>query len=79
MHGISFVNHQVSSKQMQKRENLNIFKGISLFLIMGPELCARPLSILLGPNVLFLGLGKGPKTVLGSTHVVKQLSFSMLP
>ena len=32
-----------------------------------------------GPNGLFLGLGKGPKTVLGSTHVVKQLSFSMLP
>ena len=25
----------------------------------------------------FLGLGKGPKTVLGSTHVVKQLSFSL--
>ena len=32
-----------------------------------------------GPNELFLGLGKGPKTVLGSTHVVKQLSLSMLP
>ena len=32
-----------------------------------------------GPNRLFFGLGKGPKTVLGSTHVVKQLSFSMLP
>ena len=31
----------------------------------------------LGPNGLFLGLGKGPKTVLGSTYVVKQLSFSM--
>ena len=30
-----------------------------------------------GPNGLFLGLGKGPKTVLGSTHVVKQLSFSL--
>ena len=24
----------------------------------------------------FFGLGKGPKTVVGSTHVVKQLSFS---
>ena len=24
-----------------------------------------------GPNGLFLGLGKGPNTVLGSTHVVK--------
>ena len=30
-----------------------------------------------GPNGLFLGLGKGPITVLGSTHVVKQLSFSL--
>ena len=27
---------------------------------------------------LFLGLGKGSNTVLGSTHVVEQLSFSML-
>ena len=32
-----------------------------------------------GPNSLFLGLGKGSKTVLGSTHVVEQLSFSMFP
>ena len=24
-----------------------------------------------------MGLGKGPKTVLGSTHVGKQLSFSL--
>ena len=32
-----------------------------------------------GPNGLFLGLGKGPNTVLGSTHVVEQLYFSMLP
>ena len=30
-----------------------------------------------GPNGLFLGWGKGSKTVLGSTHVVEQLSFSM--
>ena len=30
-----------------------------------------------GPNGLFLGLGKGSNTVLGSTHVVEQLSFSM--
>ena len=28
---------------------------------------------------LFLGLGKGSKTVLRSTHVFEQLSFSMLP
>ena len=32
-----------------------------------------------GPNGLFLGLGKGSNTVLGSTHVVEQLSFSMFP
>ena len=32
-----------------------------------------------GPNGIFLGLGKGPNTVLGSTHVVEQLYFSMLP
>ena len=32
-----------------------------------------------GPNGLFLGLGKGSNTVLGSTHVVEQLLFSMLP
>ena len=30
-----------------------------------------------GPNWLFLGLGKGSTTVLGSTHVVEQLSFSL--
>ena len=28
---------------------------------------------------LRLGLGKGSKTVLGVTHVVEQLSFSMFP
>ena len=28
---------------------------------------------------LRLGLGKGSNTVLGSTHVVKQLSFFMFP
>ena len=30
-----------------------------------------------GPNGLFLGLRNGSKTVLGSIHVAKQLSFSM--
>ena len=30
-----------------------------------------------GPNGLFLGLWRGSKTVLGSTHVVEQLSFSL--
>ena len=30
-----------------------------------------------GPNRLFLGLGKGSNTVLGSIYVVEQLSFSM--
>ena len=32
-----------------------------------------------GLNELFLGLRKGSKTVLGSIHVVEQLSFSMFP
>ena len=32
-----------------------------------------------GPDGLILGLGLGSKTVLGSIHVVEQLSFSMLP
>ena len=32
-----------------------------------------------GRNGLFLGWEKGSNTVLGSTHVVEQLSFSMLP
>ena len=30
------------------------------------------------PNGLFFGLRKGSKTVLGPTHVVEQLSFSMI-
>ena len=33
----------------------------------------------LGPNGLYLGLGKGSKTVLVSNHVAERLSFSMLP
>ena len=32
-----------------------------------------------GPNGLFLGLGNGSKIVLGSTHIVEQLSYSMFP
>ena len=32
-----------------------------------------------GTDELFLGLGKGLKTLLGSTHLVKQLPFSMIP
>jgi len=35
--------------------------------------------LLLGPNGIFLCSMWGSKTVLGSTHVVEQLSFSMLP
>ena len=31
------------------------------------------------PNRLLFGLGWGSTTVLGSTHVVEQLSFSMFP
>ena len=32
-----------------------------------------------GPNGLIFGLGEGSKSVLGSNHVVEQLSFSMFP
>ena len=32
-----------------------------------------------GPNDLLLGLGSGSKTVLGSTHVLEQLLFSIVP
>ena len=43
-------------------------------LILGSFLTFR------GPNRLFLGSGKGSKTVLESTHVVvERLSFSMFP
>ena len=31
----------------------------------------------MGPKPVFLGLGKSPKTVLGSTHVVEQFLFCM--
>ena len=30
-------------------------------------------------NKLFLGSGQGSKTILGSTHVVEQLIFSIVP
>ena len=42
-------------------------------LILGSFLAFR------GPNGLFLGSGWGSKTVLGSTHVVEQLLFSIVP
>ena len=32
-----------------------------------------------GPDGLFLGSGKGSKTVLRCTHVVEQLLFSIVP
>ena len=32
-----------------------------------------------GPKGLFLGLGKGSSTVLGSTHVIEQFSFFLFP
>ena len=38
-----------------------------------------PPKVKKGPNRLFLGLEKDSKTVLGATHVVEQLSFSMFP
>ena len=32
-----------------------------------------------GPNGLLVGLGKGLNTVLGTTHVVEQILFSIVP
>ena len=61
--GSSYVVEQLSS---------SLFFSILTFyfdLILGSFLN------LWGPNGLFLGLGKGSNTVLGSTHVVDQLSF----
>ena len=43
------------------------------------DLILMPFLTFLGPNGLVLGLGKGSYTILGSTHVVEQLSFSLLP
>ena len=48
-------------------------------LIFGFDLILGSFLTFWGPNGLFLGLRKGSKTVLGSTHVVEQLSFTMLP
>ena len=53
---------------------------------MFPSTLTFDLDLILGSfftfwnsNGLFLGLGKGSKTVLGSTHVVEQHSFYMFP
>ena len=43
------------------------------------DLTLGPFLTYWGPNGLLLGLGWGSTTVLGSTHVVEKLSFSMLP
>ena len=62
--------------QLVKQLSFSLFLSIPTFdfaLIFGSFLTFW------GPNGLFLGLGKGLNTVLGSTHVVEQLSFSMLP
>ena len=52
---------------------VSVNSGIGFYLILGSFLTFWD------PNGLFLGLWKGSKTVLGSIHVVEQLSFSMLP
>ena len=54
----------------------SLFPSIPMFdfdLILGLFLT------FLGPNDLFLGSIWGSKTVLGSTYVVEQFSFSMIP
>ena len=50
---------------------VSVNSGISFCLILGSFLN------FLGPNGLFLGLGLGSTTVLGSAHIVEQLSFAM--
>ena len=55
-----------------------------IFIIRGLKYNFRPFNVgvifdFLGSNGLVLGLGKCSNTVLVSTHVVEQLSFSMLP
>ena len=51
---------------------------------MFPSILTFDFDLILGsffyflvPNELFLGLGKGSNSVLGSNHAVEQLSFSM--
>ena len=47
------------------------------FLTFDYDLILGPFWTFWGPNGLFLRLGKGSNTVLGSNHVVEQFSFSM--
>ena len=50
---------------------VSVNSGIGFYLILGS------LLTFWGPNGLFLGLGLVSTTVLGYTHIVEQLSFSM--
>ena len=49
---------------------------------MIPSILALEFDLILslcGPNGLILGFGQGLKTAFESTHVVKQLLFSIVP
>ena len=50
---------------------VSVNSGIGFYLVLGLFLTFW------GPIGLFLGLGQGLTTVMGSTHIVEQLSFSM--
>ena len=50
-----------------------------IILTFDSDLILGSLLTFWGPNGLFLGLGWGSKTVLGFTHLVEQLLFSMFP
>ena len=50
---------------------VSVNSGIGFYLILGS------LLNFWGPNGLFLGLGQVSTTVIGYTHIVKQLSISM--
>ena len=55
--------------------------SVSLFLSILTfdfDLILGSLFTFWGPNGLLLGLRKSSKTVLGSTHVVEQLSFDLI-
>ena len=54
-----------------------LFSRVPSFLTFDFDSIVGSFLIFWGPNGLFLGLGKGSTTLLGSTHVLEQLSFFM--
>ena len=77
-------NTVLGSNHVVEQLSFSIFSSILIFdfsLTLGSlaSFCG-PNGLFLGlgfPNGLFIGLGLGSTTVLGSSHVIEQLSFSM--